>query len=742
MSAGAVFKLIANDGKADRMLMSTQLLNQRIKDIINQRAGQGKSDITPTLLDIERTHILFINAHFKPYAALAYEYNKVRPQTGGINFGNSMQFSIPQFGDFFSDMVVNIGISQANGSTVEFPANEIKIPSTVNTGTPSNPVLSTVDVNPFTQFAFGPHSGPITIKNTSSPFSGRFFSGKGSDKANVGIKFDFVDPNGHIFPKHTGDSSRRGLPTVVVNNLIRYCEYPGNFIFSNVGFSVNGNPLDAYSRNAMIMFEKTQVPVSKRWSYNALNGQQNPKSGLGDLFTATVVDQEYTLPTSQIIGNKIGAWDKSQGPDVATFSMAKLVPLTSDITKPTLLNAIPATDLNNPPTAASGQATVGQKQISVLDGPQTPKMSQPPLSLWIPLYFWFNRSIEMAIPSVSIPFGQRFITISIAELNTSNYGNLLYQVPGAYVKKTTIYNSHNPTGILTSEDDIDTVEVEIAAWAGSDIIGESPSWPGLTFPTPITNIVDVPTTVTADLYINNIFVNPEIHDIYIKRIGFSLIRVYREQSNSIVGQSSSDILLSSLKWPIEYMLVGLQPYWNTNSVQNATAWRDWHRFSKNLTAFSNALLGGNTRTEGIPTIDSSDPSNIITSTYVGQNKVSSDQYYIPCQTTDSMSIVSHGITIFDNYPAIFYNSYLPYIYYNPSTWTCQEDNSLLFVNFCLFPGMYQPSGHLNISRARETYVNLTSTYVSTNGRANFIVVASAINFLLISDGSAVLRYST
>jgi hypothetical protein len=351
----------------------------------------------------------------------------------------------------------------------------------------------------------------------------------------------------------------------------------------------------------------------------------------------------------------------------------------------------------------------------------------------------------MAIPSVSIPFGQRFITISIADLQSSNTGNLLYQVPGAYVKKTTIYNSQDPTAVLTLDDiDLaDSVESEIVSWGGSDIqSGENPSWPGLTFPTPITNIITVPTTVSAELYINNIFVNPEIHDIYIKRIGFSLIRVYREQSNSIVGQSSSEILLSSLKWPIEYMFIGLQPYWNQNSVQNANAWRDWHRFSKNLTAFSNALLGNNTRTEGLPTVNTDDQSSIITTSYIGQNKVSSDQYYIPCQTTDSMSIVSHGITVYDNYPAVFYNAYLPYIYYNPATWTGQEDNSLLFVNFCLFPGMYQPSGHLNISRARETYVNITSTYVSTNGRANFIVVASAINFLLISDGSAVLRYST
>ena len=33
MSSGGVFKLIANDGKADRMIMATKLLNQRVKDI-------------------------------------------------------------------------------------------------------------------------------------------------------------------------------------------------------------------------------------------------------------------------------------------------------------------------------------------------------------------------------------------------------------------------------------------------------------------------------------------------------------------------------------------------------------------------------------------------------------------------------------------------------------------------------------------------------------------------------------
>jgi hypothetical protein len=47
-------------------------------------------------MDIEKTHVLFMNAHFKPFAAIGYEYNKVRPQSGNIQLGGQAQFSIPQ----------------------------------------------------------------------------------------------------------------------------------------------------------------------------------------------------------------------------------------------------------------------------------------------------------------------------------------------------------------------------------------------------------------------------------------------------------------------------------------------------------------------------------------------------------------------------------------------------------------------------------------------------------------------
>jgi hypothetical protein len=80
MSTGGIFTIITNDGKQDRMLMATSLLHDRLASIHNaklaaNRATYGLSiasdDVRnlPSLLDIEKTHILFTNAHFKPCIA-------------------------------------------------------------------------------------------------------------------------------------------------------------------------------------------------------------------------------------------------------------------------------------------------------------------------------------------------------------------------------------------------------------------------------------------------------------------------------------------------------------------------------------------------------------------------------------------------------------------------------------------------------------------------------------------------
>ena len=647
MSAGAVFKLVANDGKADRMIMATALLNQRIKDVMCARASAGKEDPTPTLVDLEKTHIVYVNAHFKPFAAIGFEYNKVRASAGNPTLGSSVTFSIPQFGDFFHDMVLRTRLSQFSGNSLTY---SLTTNATANT-------------------------------NNAYDAYGRLYTGNLTSSAATPISY---------------------------NNLVRYCEFPANRLVAQVKFDVNGNPLDQYSVHVSTMLEKFTIPTGKRVGYNRLTGQQVPRECYSAPNALVVTDGNVTQTPTGITNNAAGQSNRtvnlfnSTGTGSGGFpngggAYAQAANATSTLNSNYTAGTI---------TAGQFQYVSAQKLTSIVDGPQTPKPVQPALELWHKLKFWFCDDVRLAVPSVSIPFGQRFITVTLAPQS-----QLAYEFPNMYVfLANTIGDTYANTPIV--------------AYGGTTSIAVE----------------------QIELYINNIFVNPEIHDIYIKRIGFSLIRVYREQQSRQNQATSGSELLSQLKWPVEYMYVGLRPAWNivdpvntapaattaqpstttpsTISIGNLNSWRDWHRMTRQVDARFTGNVGG------LSAAAAADAAGL-----------TPDFSWLPVSTVDGLSLQAHGITIFDAFQDIFYSEYMPYNYGGAALNT-PNDHGAFFVNMALFPRSYQPSGHLNISRARETYLGWSTSYITSNTPADLIVVAVAINFLLISDGSAVLRYST
>lgn len=102
-NGGGIFQLIAGDGKQDRMLMATELLNQRLREI----QGPRDRSADPTPVDYERTHIMFMNQHFKPFSNIGYEYNQ-KTTDAPVAFGGKVTFEIPKFGDFFHDLSVHV----------------------------------------------------------------------------------------------------------------------------------------------------------------------------------------------------------------------------------------------------------------------------------------------------------------------------------------------------------------------------------------------------------------------------------------------------------------------------------------------------------------------------------------------------------------------------------------------------------------------------------------------------------
>jgi hypothetical protein len=311
MSTGGLFKLITNDGKQDMMLMATSLLNQRLADVRAQRASLGLDD-TPTLLDIERTHILFTNAHFKPFAAIGFEYNVVSIQTGSIQWGSEVSFNIPQFGDFFTDMAVAVTLNQ---------------PTLVNSG--------------------------VTSDSGNAP-------------------------------------------------LMRWCSYPGERIFDQVKFEVNGNILDDYYSYEVNFYREFNIAPNKLVGWNRLVGQEEAEVGH--------IDQPSW------VGNGIAS---------SAINTRQRVQFLSGLQTP------------------SGQKT-GQVQ------------------LFVPLLFWFNQDVRLAIPSVAIPQGSRYIRLKLTQ--AANMAGVVPRGTGTWAA---------PNGSLD-----------------------------------FTNVIQ-----NIQLYVNNIFVNPEVHNI-------------------------------------------------------------------------------------------------------------------------------------------------------------------------------------------------------------------------------------
>ncbi len=520
MSTGGVYQLISNDGRMDNLLLATNVLRDNINAVKARRAAAGEADVNPQLPDLERSHVLFVNSHYKPYVAIAFQYFKVA--ANNVTFGSEVQVSIPQYGDFFTDMVANVVVK--------------------------TPVCSLAN---------------------------------------------------------SGSALAADVP------LYRYCDYPGERIFDRVAFEVNSNPIDRYTSESYVLHRQFHVPQDKLTAWKRCMGQEIPR-------TAT------------------------------------------------------------PQWAAQTGAPVGKRLVqSVYNGFQTYRDATAPedLVLWVPLLFWFNQDVRLAFPSVSVPYGQRFIKFTLTQ-----FENIFRAIVNPASESTTT--------------------------------AAAPSVP-------------VPQISTFDLYINNLFVIPEVHDIFIDRVAFMLVRVHCQATQSL-NKDSDNILLQQLKWPVETIAFGFQP--KENRAHNATLktlgadtslahaahsgdMESWHVFGEVSATATSAVQGAAGEGLFITSVDAH---------------------------IQTLKLTAHSVDLFSQFPAQFFNAYIPYKFGGAAI-TAPTDPGLYLYSFSLFPGQHQPSGHFNTSRSRELYLEYTSTYIASDAPAQFFLEARAINFLLISEGSCSLR---
>lgn len=636
MSTSGPFKLVMNEGKADVLINATALLNQRIHDIMCARTKRGYADVNPTLVDLERTHILYMNAHYKPHAAIGYEYSLVQVQGGQPGFGTPIAFSIPQYGDFFSDMALNIVLAETSATAGVVP--------------------------PFPNFV-GPDDQVTTATSRSS--------GRQNTTTGVYTKYthEYVDFSGNVLQ-----------PGSVATNFVRYCEYPGTRIADIVKFEVNGNELEQYTYCATLFHQKFRVQPNKLTGWKNLMGQEVPVTAFTD-FMSVAGSSNYN---ATVAGLK----------DVNT-------------------NAVAGAPVN--------AAITSRKMQQIVHGFQTPKSVQPQLNLLIPLLFWFCTNFRVAVPSVCLPYGHRIVTITLAPQN-----HILYTAPGNLFLR-----------LITET--ITSAGVNKGTAAAVDVTNCSITESRMPVLADGSKIDANQKIASANIYVNQLFCNSEIHDLYINRLGFSLIRVFKQQ-NTPNSDPEARILLNGLRWPVEYISLGFRPKANM-SDENLNRHRDWHR----LTFCGEEKMDTIARSTSRMSIDPSQAwsSAAFTRTCTSQQVVES--LYVPTyvESVRSLYIEAHSVRLYQSTFGKFFNAYLPYTFGGRHL-TTPEDAGAYFVNFCLYPGKYNPSGHINLSRAREFHVGYVANIPSSSSGVSLetIAVASCINFLLVADGSAIIRFNT
>lgn len=142
MATGNFFTIMMNDGKQDLMLNATQQLLTRLEKINKERiqkqmaadqaqfgsAGDTREraewqqnprryaekrarGVHSTIVELAKTHNIFVGRTYKPFAAMSFSYLKVNEKEGQPRFGGDVSFVVPRIGTWIHDMVLHVRLT-------------------------------------------------------------------------------------------------------------------------------------------------------------------------------------------------------------------------------------------------------------------------------------------------------------------------------------------------------------------------------------------------------------------------------------------------------------------------------------------------------------------------------------------------------------------------------------------------------------------------------------------------------
>ena len=301
---------------------------------------------------------------------------------------------------------------------------------------------------------------------------------------------------------------------------------------------------------------------------------------------------------------------------------------------------------------------------------QVPKLVMRDINLLIPLHFWFCKSLGSSIPLESLPYGQRYIEITI-----ENAENVIQEYP-IFIRQ------------ISESGENDLMHFKAGKLSAN-----------------IKNI---------SIYINNIFIMPEILDILLDRKQFYLIRLSRTQIQK-VGEISL-CWLSNINWPIETLTFGFRPIWNIDK-NNINRNQDWHCFTKNIYLDNNEIQEINIEENSTKKLYS----------------INNETYKINLPVVNWVKCGTDGPVFLRN-SNTFFESVLN------KNQIKQSDNGIMTIDY-RYGNFDNPSGYMNLSRLKEFNITWRFDFINKFSPAHLVIYAQCFNFLWVSRGQFILNYT-
>lgn len=525
--------------------------------------------------------------------------------------------------------------------------------------------------------------------------------------------------------------------------LIRWCDYPGERLLEEVTFEVNGAVIDSYTSDMVTMERQFETKLNKRKQYNTLVGQENI--------------EKCWLSRNNVKHNADGA-------------------------------------LNN------------RFQIEVANGLQTPKWNQKlKIQLWIPLLFWFNKDFKQPLISVAMPNCQRLMIFK-----TCNPRKLLGLVPNpgdAYVEnESSSHESYMERVKASGRINFNYANLKITnTQLYINNLFFHPEIHTIYLSQIAFNLVYVHTKQIFN-------VNNEITEVKLNQLQWPTVSIYcgikldhyhqgnneamfkymdlwnkyslcqkREMSIADGLVAPDNLIVTSLSTAREVENDPATTYLDVTAAADSEARVCIDKLNAGSEIIAKWYNPTSTRMVSmrgiVKSVTASDDDTYVRVALDGSyldkseetaNMQSHGQIILPKRDSDSkytnrslnawryeqvplidrIRFTVHSIELFD-WGKQFLREYTTWRYGGDNLFM-PEDPGLLMINFAMHPGKYQPSGHLNISRARESYLEIKSSTIgkemATNKNKTYTGVVylhgKAINFMLVSDGCASIRYMT